>query len=123
MPDPKERLLNLGDLSPNARARLSGQARDLVADLIEAADKMAAQDLLEKIWDFCSHTEPNVGTMALMLAGFTSRTLVMFAEQGVPIPVMVPALSLLTAMITDQQMEADRERGGVEKFDSGTTRQ
>lgn len=102
------RIAELSSLSPKARAKLTGEVKVMVAELLAGADKMHAQAVLDELWESCAEAEPNVATMALIVAGLTARALSMFADEGVPMMVMVPALSMLTAVIADQQMQADR---------------
>ena len=119
MPDPikphdnPRGIFNLGRLDAKQQAALMTEVRACVHTITEEADKGKAQDLLETIWEICGNAEPNIATMALMLAAFTARSLSMFADGGLAIPVAVPALSMLTAMITDQQMAADEEHAGA----------
>jgi hypothetical protein len=107
------RLVNLGSLSPEASEKLTHAATELVDGVMEDGDKPRAQALLEAVWDLCAEHEPDIGTMALFVAGLTARTLSMFRDQGVPTLVVVPALSMLTALITEQQLQRDEEHAGA----------
>ncbi len=114
MPDPNPRgIFNLGRLNAKQQAKLMTDVRGFLDETLACANKPKAQEILERIWALCAEAEPDVATMALMLAGLNSRCLLMFTDNDLPIAVATPMLSMLTAMITDKQMERDEEHASA----------